>query len=73
MRSRSRFTEPSRDFTAAFSPAFFWLPSLSGVPLAIWPALFLERVSTHAAKSALALEAPSVTAFDANVVAHASF
>jgi hypothetical protein len=43
------------------------------VPLAIWPAVRLKSFCSHAAKAALALKAPSVTAFDADVVAHASF
>ncbi len=55
------------------SPGDFGLPSFGGMPSAIWPALFLESFSRHAAKAALALKAPSVTTFDANVVAHARF
>ena len=45
----------------------------AGVPLAIRPAVRLKCFSSHAAKAALALKAPSVTTFDANVAAHASF
>ena len=78
VRYATRFRIPRADSQLAAGvliccPGHFGLPNLGGVPLAIWPAMRLKSFSSHAAKAALALKAPSMTAFDANVVAHGSF